>query len=236
MTIRICQSSEQVSEKHWKWSVWLDGPGDDLDKIKSVIYQLHSSFKNPLRETKDRDSGFRLDSAGWGQFMIYLTLFHHDGSSEKRHHWLRFGENAPSKELQDQLGVPLVGGAPTAFLSYSIADTAAAMMIRKNLEQKGITVLDASTVSDESSLDDSIENMIDRSDFGVSIISDLNSNWVDQDMQIMQSRELPVLQVYTDSISDKKNLDLKVNPVGKAESSRLASLIDPSISLDKFKF
>ena len=83
MTIHIRQSAQKASEKHWNWRVWLEGPAAELGKIDSVTYQLHSTFKNPLRQSRDRASGFMIKSSGWGQFMIYLTIHRSDGSTEK---------------------------------------------------------------------------------------------------------------------------------------------------------
>jgi hypothetical protein len=235
MTIHVEQSAEQIAPRQWKWSVWLEGPGDELDAIQSVTYQLHSSFKNPIREISNRQSGFRLDGSGWGQFMIFMTLLHRDGSEEKRQHWLRFGPEAPSKELEARFGREFRDRPPTAFLSYSVTDTVAAMAVRKTLEAKGVSVLDASSLGPGENLSDGIENMINLSDFGISIISDISSEWVNQETQQMRKRKLPVLQINADSAPESLNVNLKIQPLGEQSATNFATLIDSPVDLGKIR-
>src|SRR5262245_25262815 len=58
----------------WRWSVWLEGPDAELDMVKEVIYTLHSTFRNPVRRIKDRNTKFRLSTAGWGVFRIFAEV------------------------------------------------------------------------------------------------------------------------------------------------------------------
>ena len=233
MNIRIFQSAEQTSKKRWDWSIWIDGPSDALDAVRSVTYQLHPTFKNPIRDVDDRNTNFRLSSRGWGQFMIYLTIHHTDGTEEKRQHWLMFGENAPNKELEERVGTTFRAGSPTAYLSYSIVDKAAAMAVRRNLEDQGISVLDPSTLAVGDNLSDGIEDLINRSDFGVTIVSDVNSDFMDREVSQMKNRNLPLLEVSSDNSSRGTSLNLKVQPTGGVDSLKLAGLIDSTFDLSE---
>lgn len=232
MTIRIMQSTEKKSSSFWKWRVWLDGDSDELDNIQSVIYQLHSTFKNPIREISDRQSGFRIDSAGWGQFMIYLTIKYNDGYEEKRKHWLQFSAAAPSKELEGRFGEKFKDRAPTAYLSYSVADTIAAKTVRDRLEAKGVSVLDVNSLQVGENLNDGINNMIDQSDFGVSIVSDITSESVNQETQQMKEQQLPVFQVNSGSNIDAPNKDLKVLSMDQFEASDFSDLFDDTLDFN----
>lgn len=232
MTIRIMQSTEKKSSRYWKWRVWLDGTSDELDEIQSVIYQLHSTFKNPIREISDRQSGFRLDSAGWGQFMIYMTIKYHDGNEEKRKHWLQFSTDAPSKELEGRFGEKFKDRPPTAFLSYSVADAIAAKTVRERLEAKGVFVLDVSSLEVGENLSDGITNMIDQSDFGISIVSDITSEWMNQETLQMKEQKLPVFQVNSETADDSLDIDLKVQSLGQTDTIDFSDLIDSSLYFD----
>jgi transcription initiation factor IIF auxiliary subunit len=85
--MEIRQSEDYVDKDWWRWSVWLDGTKQDLDKIAAVEWRLHPSFPEPVRKTSDRKNKFRLDTAGWGVFMINAAVTMKDGSVTKlRHH------------------------------------------------------------------------------------------------------------------------------------------------------
>src|SRR4051812_27706932 len=65
--LHIAQDYEYQGSDYWKWSVWIDGTDEELDKIESVEYTLHPTFPNPVRVVDGRATKFRLDSAGVGQ-------------------------------------------------------------------------------------------------------------------------------------------------------------------------
>jgi transcription initiation factor IIF auxiliary subunit len=58
----------------WKWWIWIEGPENELDQVKQVVYILHRSFPNPVRTIKDRESKFKLETAGWGVFRIHAKV------------------------------------------------------------------------------------------------------------------------------------------------------------------
>jgi transcription initiation factor IIF auxiliary subunit len=68
---KIKQDFDYVGDDWWNWSVWIDGSKADLDAIDHVIYTLHSTFHNPVRKINDRNSRFKLETEGWGTFVIY---------------------------------------------------------------------------------------------------------------------------------------------------------------------
>jgi transcription initiation factor IIF auxiliary subunit len=86
MAIRIEQDYLYSGDHWWKWSVWIEGPDDELDAIKEVVYTLHESFVDPVRVVRDRATKFRLDTSGWGTFRIYARVVTTTGSSRKLHH------------------------------------------------------------------------------------------------------------------------------------------------------
>ena len=43
--------------EHFNVRIYVDGESDELDRLESVEYQLHSTFPNPLRQVRDRKRG-----------------------------------------------------------------------------------------------------------------------------------------------------------------------------------
>jgi transcription initiation factor IIF auxiliary subunit len=81
MSLTIVQSSTYKGEDWWEWSVWLDGPDAELDQVKEVIYRLHPTFPSPVRTVRNRKSGFKLSTGGWGVFTIRATVLNKDGKT-----------------------------------------------------------------------------------------------------------------------------------------------------------
>jgi transcription initiation factor IIF auxiliary subunit len=63
--------------------------GEELDQIDHVIYILHPTFPNPVREVKNRSTKFRLDTAGWGVFLIRATVKQKSGKEISLTHYLK---------------------------------------------------------------------------------------------------------------------------------------------------
>lgn len=79
MALHISQGFEYQQTDWWKWWIWIDGPAEELDQVDHVVYVLHPTFPNPVRTVRDRNSNFRLETAGWGVFHIYAKVIHQDG-------------------------------------------------------------------------------------------------------------------------------------------------------------
>lgn len=65
------------SQSH-KWTVYVRGAtNEDLGVvIKRVVFQLHPSFKNPMRVVESPP--FELSECGWGEFEIAITLYFYE--------------------------------------------------------------------------------------------------------------------------------------------------------------
>ncbi|HEV2961242.1 MAG TPA: pYEATS domain-containing protein [Candidatus Angelobacter sp.] len=79
MALSIRQNSRYLGKDRWEWSVWLEGTTDELQAVDHVVYILDSTFHNPVRVIKDRNSSFRLDTSGWGTFTIHAKAVDHEG-------------------------------------------------------------------------------------------------------------------------------------------------------------
>lgn len=89
MALRIVQHSEYAGNDFWRWSICLDGPDAELDAVDHVVYTLHSTFPNPVRTVTDRQTRFRLETAGWGTFTVYARVVgKEDGAEQHLEHEL----------------------------------------------------------------------------------------------------------------------------------------------------
>jgi transcription initiation factor IIF auxiliary subunit len=84
--LSIRQSDKYIGNDRWAWSVWLDGSSEDLDNVDHVTYILHPTFHDPVRAVKDRSSGFRLETSGWGTFTLLAKISHKDGRETVLNH------------------------------------------------------------------------------------------------------------------------------------------------------
>ncbi|MFT4938942.1 MAG: hypothetical protein ACI88A_001974 [Paraglaciecola sp.] len=48
---------------------------DALSKVEKVVYFLHKTFRNPVREVTNRDTNFELITAAWGEFSIRAEVY-----------------------------------------------------------------------------------------------------------------------------------------------------------------
>lgn len=215
MSLSMAQRSRPRGHGYWEWAVWIEGPVEDLESVRSVEYTLHPTFSPPVHTVTDRATHFRLSAAGWGEFLIHARVLHHDGRIESMRHWLEFADEAPTKGersagetalgrssgpsrsvtgRQDRASPPREG--PQAlFLSSGLADFAVAARIRQVLEDRDL--LDVSTSQDlqNSAMDEPFEELIQaeigRVGGAVFVISEQESPWLQYEIQAVQQRGLP---------------------------------------------
>jgi transcription initiation factor IIF auxiliary subunit len=86
----VAQSQKYEGGNWWRWSLWIEGSDDDLDRIESVTYRLHPTFPEPIRTVTDRASKFQLRCSGWGIFLIPIQVRLKDGKTMSLAHQLQF--------------------------------------------------------------------------------------------------------------------------------------------------
>lgn len=67
--------------------------GDSPKEIEEVVYTLHTSFCNPVRRTKDRDSQFKTQDIASSSFTIFASIRLADGSELKMEKHLHIGDD-----------------------------------------------------------------------------------------------------------------------------------------------
>lgn len=87
-SVQIRQKESYEGDEWWSWSIWVDGPDSELDEIDFVEYTLHPTFRNPVREVRNRTNKFMLSTAGWGGFDIYARVVRKDQKVLSLHHEL----------------------------------------------------------------------------------------------------------------------------------------------------
>lgn len=88
MSLHLKQSQRYLAKDWWDWSVWLEGTNEELAGVECVVYRLHESFPNPVREVTNRRTKFKLKCGGWGTFRIMAKVVNKDGSNLKLSHEL----------------------------------------------------------------------------------------------------------------------------------------------------
>lgn len=76
---KIAQDYKYEGDDWWSWWIWIEAGKNELDQVALVTYTLHSTFLNPVRQINDRATKFRLETEGWGTFVIYAKLNLTDG-------------------------------------------------------------------------------------------------------------------------------------------------------------
>jgi hypothetical protein len=79
----------------YRWRVFVDEPDQILNTIAEVQYLLHPTFPNPLRVQTDPKAKFALETVGWGQFLIEITIKYKDKSTANMEYSLDFKKKWP---------------------------------------------------------------------------------------------------------------------------------------------
>jgi hypothetical protein len=193
MSLRIKQEAVSAGDDWWRWSVWLDGPAEELKKVDHVVYTLHPTFPSPVRKIKDGSSQFRLDSAGWGEFEINVEIVPKEGRSRKLKHWLKLSspETRAAAQRGAKSGGTIAPRQPVVFLSYGVADTNVARSIMRALKGRGVEVIAASDAPAGVPFERTIEDMLGRADAAVFVISGRPSLWVARELETALKLQVP---------------------------------------------
>jgi transcription initiation factor IIF auxiliary subunit len=93
MSIRLDNDAQQLGRSLWSWTAFIEGPEDTLSQIQCVVYTLHETFPDPVREVCEQGEGphaFSLSATGWGSFRLRARVYFKDGRIQDLAHELRF--------------------------------------------------------------------------------------------------------------------------------------------------
>lgn len=197
--MRIKQDATYEGSDRWTWSVWVDATEEELRQIEYVEYILHPTFADPTRRVEDRSSKFRLDSSGWGEFTVRAVVVNKDGEKKNLRRWLRL-EYPPEGKEPGQIeasssGVEAEDSSNVYFLSCAIGDSLFANALSKALIAAGARVLMVADEPSDLPWESSIDRLLDQADFGVFIISDALSIWMQREIDATAKHEIPIIPV-----------------------------------------
>ncbi|MGA1873660.1 MAG: pYEATS domain-containing protein [Thermoplasmatota archaeon] len=79
------------SKTYYYVRLFIEAPSlHDLERIKFVIYQLHPTFRQPKRMSKDRGNNFEIKIWTWGYFEVKVKLYMTDDSVEQIEGYVRY--------------------------------------------------------------------------------------------------------------------------------------------------
>jgi hypothetical protein len=88
------------NRQYYQWRVFVDEPADVLKEIAEVQYVLHPTFADPTQKRTDPSTKFALESTGWGEFVILITVRFTDGNIEKATYRLDLSKGWPDSNDQ----------------------------------------------------------------------------------------------------------------------------------------
>jgi hypothetical protein len=197
--MRIKQDATYEGSDRWKWSVWVDATEEELRQIEYVEYILHPTFAEPNRRVEDRSSKFRLDSSGWGEFTVRAVVMNKEGEKKNLRRWLRL-EYPPEEKEQEQRETTSGEAEPqdspyVYFLSCAIGDSLFANALSKALIAAGARVLMVANEPSDLPWEPSMNRLLDQTNFGVFIISDALSIWMQREIEATAKHEIPMIPV-----------------------------------------
>ena len=210
-TIGQSSQRDKKSKDYFEWSIWIENGELDVSEIDYVEYLLHRTFKNRLRKVTDVSTGFKLNSKGWGEFRIEISIIKKNRETIQMAHWLVLRDSYRSAEGEND--IPKVN-PKKIYISHADVDTRTAQRLEFILTDLGMEVISANDLESEGSLQENIVSSINASDAIITINSGTENEW--QNAEINIAKELSKTIIPMDSI-----IDSDINKANSNISSRL---------------
>lgn len=81
--------------ENFRVRLYIDGA---LDKIYFVEYELHPSFNESIRTSKEADKGFSIEFWTWGEFEVLVVVHYYDGHQERFTYNLKYSSELSSQD------------------------------------------------------------------------------------------------------------------------------------------
>jgi transcription initiation factor IIF auxiliary subunit len=188
LQLRLKNSSAWQGKDRWKWSVWVDGKQESIEEIDRVEYILHPTFPDPVRLVTNRASNFKLESKGWGEFMIHANVLTKSGRTLRLNHWLKLSGGESLDERQSEKKEK-----PSVFLAYSKADYPLAAELSRFLETRGLEVLSESQLKSDEPIMPAVRSLISRADAVLALIAQEPSSWVLNEISEAEKQQIPIV-------------------------------------------
>ncbi len=244
MELRIAQHAAHDGKDAWHWSIWLEGPQADLDQIVQVEYTLHPTFTQPVHVVDDRSTNFRLSASGWGEFEVQARARTRDEKWHPLRHWLTLrgvdANRAPTRGLRPVEAMSRSEPKKAVYITGSYADKSVIEAAKTKLVERGFAVTTSDDFRPGVPFGVELETTISRVDAVVGVISDRPSHWLDRELELAASRDVPVIPVTTGGRSEAvegpaERAMLKIGDDGEispADADSLAEAIELSGSAE----
>ena len=101
MTLKLRNDWKYKGNDWWEWGAFLDDGGSgELSNVECVEYVLHETFPEPVCRIDKPDGGFRLDTGGWGTFMLKVFVYSKDGKKIKLEHNIQLQHDPPNGQSE----------------------------------------------------------------------------------------------------------------------------------------
>lgn len=95
MTSELEVLIEEIETGLWNWFVWVES--DPSEVIEEVVYTLDSSFFNPVRRTRERESKFKIKDIASGPFTVFARIRFASGTELKLEKRLHLAKDADER-------------------------------------------------------------------------------------------------------------------------------------------
>jgi transcription initiation factor IIF auxiliary subunit len=81
------------------WTIFIEtDPPSVIDQIQAVEYHLHPTFRVKDILITNKNTGFKLQAQGWGEFVIKLDVILNDNRSTTISHFLLLDDSSINKK------------------------------------------------------------------------------------------------------------------------------------------
>ena len=196
MSYAIAQDFEYVGNDYWRWRAWIEAEDAELDQVKEVVWILHPSFKQDRFVATKKSSKFRLQTAGWGTFLLRAEVVLKDGEKRLLKHnlQLEYPESSEAEPPRRSTAATKPSGSQTVYLSYSTQDSRVAAKLREGLESAGLKVLDQTQLAPGEPWNDALRRMMAQSHAVVGLVGEEEiSPWVSGEIKTAVASSKPAL-------------------------------------------
>ena len=194
MSYRIAQDFEYSGKDYWHWWAWIEADDAELDKVKEVVWILHPVFSLSRVVAKQRSDKFRLQTAGWGIFLLRAEVVLADGEKRLLKHNLRLEYPSEANPPHRSTASPPASRPMTIYLSYSAQDLRVAAKLRGGLQSAGFEVLDQTRLDPGEPWSEALRRMITQADTVVGLIGEDDiSPFVSAELKAAAASSKPVL-------------------------------------------
>ena len=232
--LRLQNDSQLRGEGWWEWSVWVEGPPEELELLELVTYRLHPTFPQPVQQVRDAATRFRLRSAGWGEFAIVADARFKDGHTVRLERWLKLGDEAKPRGISF---APTATRQPTVFVSHSVADNTLVNALREALARQGVQVSSERNIGSGCDWEQELRELLKGADIVLPVFSDPPSDFVEAQAKLALAVGRPVLPIVVSnallpsSLGNRPHFELREprNVAGLADKivARVKDLIVP---------